>query len=298
MPTDLAIKDYYFRAGCLPITMRRIRADVPAGCSHQHDFTTIRHKHNFKELIVITRGEGEHHIDGLAEAVCAGDVFLIHEGQEHFFSSIRQLEMINVMFIHEQLNLPESELRKLPGYCTMFLLEPQYRRPKAARLRMQVSRQQLLQLLPLMQNIERELESAAAGSQVLVYSSFLELLTKLCRMYTHTPCREAQSALRMAEVIGQLERNFERCWTLPELLAISHMSKSNFLRVFRKATGLTPVEYLTNIRIQESMRLLTGTDFNMSEIASRVGFCDSNYFSRRFKESNGISPTQYRYARR
>ena len=82
--------------------------------------------------------------------------------------------------------------------------------------------------------------------------------------------------------------------TLPELLAISHMSKSNFLRVFRKATGLTPVEYLTNIRIQESMRLLTGTDFSMSEIASRVGFCDSNYFSRQFRRILGLTPRAYR----
>ena len=66
------------------------------------------------------------------------------------------------------------------------------------------------------------------------------------------------------------------------------------MRVFRKATGQTPIEYLVRLRIQKSTELLRNTDFSITEIALQVGFNDSNYFTRQFRNSLGESPRSYR----
>ncbi len=65
----------------------------------------------------------------------------------------------------------------------------------------------------------------------------------------------------------------------------------NFL--FRKYTDTTPIDYLTQIRIQAARELLKSANVNISEVAYRTGFDDPLYFSRVFKKLNGIPPRQY-----
>ena len=72
------------------------------------------------------------------------------------------------------------------------------------------------------------------------------------------------------------------------------MSRSNLMRVFRAATGQSPIEYLLRLRIQKAMALLRNTDLTITEIAMEVGFNDSNYFTRQFKRVQGSSPTRFR----
>ena len=72
------------------------------------------------------------------------------------------------------------------------------------------------------------------------------------------------------------------------------MSKGNLIRVFRNATGQTPIEYLIDIRIQHATDLLSKTNLPISEIAYQVGFSDSNYFSRHFNDKLKTTPTNYR----
>ena len=69
---------------------------------------------------------------------------------------------------------------------------------------------------------------------------------------------------------------------------------SNLMRVFRKATGQTPIEYLVRLRIQRAMDMLRNTDLTVTEIALEVGFNDSNYFTRQFRRILGESPRSFR----
>jgi AraC-like DNA-binding protein len=66
------------------------------------------------------------------------------------------------------------------------------------------------------------------------------------------------------------------------------------MRVFRKATGQTPIEYLVRLRIQKAMELLRTTDRTITEIAMDVGFNDSNYFARQFRRLTDRSPRAFR----
>jgi AraC-like DNA-binding protein len=66
------------------------------------------------------------------------------------------------------------------------------------------------------------------------------------------------------------------------------------MRVFRKATGQTPIDYLVRLRIQKSISLLRNTDQPIIEIALESGFNDSNYFTRQFRKLTNESPSAYR----
>jgi len=71
-------------------------------------------------------------------------------------------------------------------------------------------------------------------------------------------------------------------------------------KLFKKEVGVTPLEYLTNLRIKKAETLLTAmwsNEYSMSEIAEMCGFDDALYFSRVFKKHNGISPTGFAKAR-
>lgn len=71
------------------------------------------------------------------------------------------------------------------------------------------------------------------------------------------------------------------------------MSRANFYRKVKEATGLSPIELIRNIRLQAASKLLAESDMNVSEVAQHVGFSSRSYFARSFKAVYGISPTTY-----
>lgn len=91
-----------------------------------------------------------------------------------------------------------------------------------------------------------------------------------------------------------LRKHYRQELSLADLIAEAHMSKSYFLRLFRRYMGTTPYNYLVNFRITQAKELLVLTDYTISEIAREVGFGDASNFSTRFSKATGQSPMQYR----
>ncbi|MBR4910899.1 MAG: helix-turn-helix transcriptional regulator [Clostridia bacterium] len=71
-------------------------------------------------------------------------------------------------------------------------------------------------------------------------------------------------------------------------------TRSYFIQVFKKATGMAPHRYLTQVRINYAKEMLIFTDIPAAKIGEICGYPDNNYFSRIFKKIEGVSPTQYR----
>lgn len=261
---------------------------------HPHDLTEVQHRHDFHELIIVTKGQGLQCLEGMDLPITAGDVFLLQGRQRHFFHERQDLELTNIMYNPEHLALPENELRYMPGYCALFLLEPAYRQQHRFASRLHLQRLQLAHVELIADEMERECQKKEAGYEVFLRAKLLEVITYLSRAYTEGKSTETQALVRVGHVIGALENGFSKDWTLDELVAIAHMSKSNLLAVFRKATGQTPINYLMRLRIQRAMNMLHKSDCTITEIAFAVGFSDSNYFTRQFRTITGRSPSQFR----
>lgn len=296
MKSVLADGIHYFGLSGLPLAVRRVRTDASHTPSHPHDLTEVAHRHDFCELVIVTRGSSMHWLEGKEFPVTAGDVFLLQGQQTHFFHDRQNLDLINIMYDPEKIGIPESELRKMPGYCAMFMLEPTYRRQHRFASRLHLKRVPLAQVEQLAEAMEREHDQENPGYEVVLRAKLLELMVYLSRAYTETDSTEGHALLRVGNVIGALEHDFSKDWKLDDLIAKAHMSRSNLMRVFRKATGQTPIEYLVRLRIQKAMELLRNSNLSITEIAMEVGFNDSNYFTRQFRRIVGKSPRSFRVA--
>jgi AraC-like DNA-binding protein len=296
MKTLIADGADYFGMTGFPILVGRsitnLKPDDPP--PHPHDLTEIEHSHDFCELVIVRQGQGLQNLEGMDLPITAGDVFLLQGHQRHFFHDRNELILYNVMYNPAQIALPENELRCMPGYCAMFMLEPAYRQQHRFASRLHLKRVQLAHVQAICDEMEKECFNHHPGYEIVLRAKLLELIAYLSRIYTQGDSTEAQALLRVGDVIGALESDFPKDWKLDELARIGHMSSSTLLTVFRKATGQTPIEYLVRLRIQRAMELLRQTDATITEIAFKVGFNDSNYFTRQFRKAIGIPPRQFR----
>jgi transcriptional regulator GlxA family with amidase domain len=80
-----------------------------------------------------------------------------------------------------------------------------------------------------------------------------------------------------------------------EDMALKHgLSTSHFSSLFRKATGMAPLDYFIHLKLQKACLLLYSSNMKIKKVASEIGYSDPYYFSRLFKKHMKVSPDQYR----
>jgi AraC-like DNA-binding protein len=104
----------------------------------------------------------------------------------------------------------------------------------------------------------------------------------------------ARDARRLSEAIRHIEEQADRPLGLDELAGLARMSKYHFLRTFRHVIGLTPYQFLLQLRLRRAAVRLASTAEPVAAIAYDVGFGDLSTFNNRFRAVFGESPLAYR----
>ncbi len=131
-------------------------------------------------------------------------------------------------------------------------------------------------------------------------ASFLQILYHLTRRFQASEVMRAefvqhrQLAERLARLFEFVRVNYAEKITVEQATQLVHMSQAQFMKVFKKVSGMTFVAHVTRVRINNALRLLRETDMTIAEIAAKTGFSDQSYFDRRFRQAFGKSPREWR----
>ncbi|MDZ4816135.1 MAG: AraC family transcriptional regulator [Verrucomicrobiota bacterium] len=251
------------------------------------------HDHEFAELVFIRGGSAIHVTRQEEHSLSTGDVFVINPNVPHGFREINRLLLTNIMF-DPLVFVPEKGLRKLPGFHTLFVLEPNQNAKGRFKNRLRLSPAQLTKITPLLQDLEREYRKKQQGYESAITGLFFLLTTYLSRAFKNISPTHPSSLLRLANALSHLEQNFTQPITLPDLATKSHLSINQFLRLFKEHYQTSPIDYLVRLRIQHACDLMRQTDRSITQIAFDVGFSDSNYFYRQFRKKVGTSALHFR----
>lgn len=148
-----------------------------------------------------------------------------------------------------------------------------------------------------------ELNSEGLSGRLYAESLANVLAVHLLRYYT-TAGTEPQrfngglSGPTLKQVMGYIAENYASDIKLAELAKVAGMSSFHFAREFKRATGITPHQYLIKFRIERSKALLAERELPLIEVGLRSGFSHQSHFTRLFRKITGTTPHTYRLALR
>ncbi len=96
------------------------------------------------------------------------------------------------------------------------------------------------------------------------------------------------------KAVNYISDNYSENITVKNIADSVNMSEAHFSRIFKKATGTSPYEFVLNKRTAKAKELLKNTDLQVSEIAYLTGFSDPSSFIYFFRQKEGISPMKFR----
>ena len=247
---------------------------------YDSDWHSTLHTHPFTELFYVVDGKGEFNIQGQRFPVKANDFVIINPQVEHteLSSPDEPLEYI-VLGIN---GLSFSNLTPVSegGHPFSFFN----------------LRDEQKDILSYLNAMVQEATSQSMSYELVCHNLLEILLIKILR-HQHFDLevgKQSKATKDISFIKHYLETYYHESIQLEDLASMTHLSRFYISHSFKKEIGMSPMEYLIAIRIRESKILLRTTNYSISQVADIVGFTTPTYFSKQFRKSTGISPTDYR----
>lgn len=259
------------------------------------------HCHQQMEVLLVTGGFGQIRLSGdkCLEAR-EGDVFVFDSMQQHKPVSdgrqplqVRSLLFDIRSFIREEYNVFS---RQVLDTFFIKLYSMQNRIPGdskcAARIRLMFG--QMEEIFAEMSEGTDEGAGYVLRTQLLVVYSLL--IQYYEQHYMQTKASRTEHYAEIERAMVYINQHLQEEITLEELSQIAGMSKTYFSTIFKKVTGVTVWDYITNIRVERAVSYLVTKreKYNISEISELCGFHNAANFNKTFKKKTGMTPSEYK----
>lgn len=134
-------------------------------------------------------------------------------------------------------------------------------------------------------------------SEIETSDELISAMTDICKDICNVSTLEEEkfSSELLGKVIHYINNNYCDCdFSIQKVADEFNLSLPNLSQIFKDNTGYTVIDYMTNLRMEKSKKLITDTSMSLKDIALQVGYYNLSSFIRRFKQIQGITPGDYR----
>jgi len=146
----------------------------------------------------------------------------------------------------------------------------------------------------IFQNLHNEFINQEIGCTARISHLIDELFILSARQLTRQNNSRRDFPQTFLKLEQTLRENLSHQWTIDEMAALVGLGATAFSEKVKSYTGFTPINYLINIRISESLKLLKRDDVHVTDIALDIGFYSSQHFATTFKKLTGYTPSEFR----
>lgn len=253
-----------------------------------------RHRHNYVEVIYMCQGTTTHYIDGNEVVLEPGDLLFLNQNSEQEILPAGEEDIaVNFIILPEFFNMAFSMMGAEENALKEFLVGTLCgKNEEASYLYFHVA-----DVLPIQNLVENmvwtifyNMGNKRSCNQITMGLLLLQLLNYMDKM-------ETGSSRFNTELIGNVLNYVEEHYkdgSLSELANIMNYDVYWLSREIKKRTGKTYKELLQAKRMSQAVYLLSNTRLPVSDIIESVGYDNTSYFYRKFRERYGVSPREYR----
>jgi AraC-like DNA-binding protein len=122
----------------------------------------------------------------------------------------------------------------------------------------------------------------------------LQIISRFLNLGSFKPLSSSSIPDRILDAMNYIQLNLSQHLTVAHLAERANQNQDYFSRLFMESTGLRPLMYIHERKIERAQYLMTTTGMSYSKIIEEIGFEDLSYFSRTFKKITGFTPEQYK----
>jgi AraC family L-rhamnose operon transcriptional activator RhaR len=261
-----------------------------------HEDSHPVHTHSFVEIALVMGGVGAQcSLAGRTE-LSVGDVLLLRPGVWHGYQDSRRLDLYNCGFSPELLRRELAWTREDPRLGHLLWTGPyacQRRGILTAHLG-PAAFKECVEHLDRLHDLREFPAETHRGDLIGRLVLFLSCLAREVAPAGDVGATSGPTHPAVLDGIRMMEERPAYQWSLGELAAELHVAPGYLVRLFKSATGLPPMAYLSRHRVELAAVRLLHTDAPINRIGESVGWPDQNYFARRFKSHYGLSASTYR----
>lgn len=256
-----------------------------AKLSSYPDFRAINHWHDDFEFTYIVAGQMDYNVNGTNVTLSKGNGIFVNSKQMHFGFNPQHHECIFLCIVFKPTLLcinstfEKEYVKPIINNCLPFLKLSQ-QNPLQKKI--------LLTLLALKDSAQSKL--AVQTNLFAIWNDLYQLLPRSPQSHLE---KGSDFALLKAILIF-IEDHYHNKLTLSDLVQEFSISKSKIIKLFKRYLQQTPIEYLNSFRNKKACQLLSTTELPITEVGFTVGFNDSSYFAKTFKQKMRKTAREYR----
>ena len=257
-----------------------------------HEKAVSLHNHSHTELTIVLGGSAIHEIEGHPFSISQGDVYVVPPESNHRYTDVHDLTLCDILISVPTFLKYNSIFDLLPSFHELFLqfgTSPEFNR-------FHIEDESDFQFVrELCYRVLNEYHQKPPGYKIVSSHYFAALLSCLLRSF---PTSTKINDFRLHTAIEYISIHYIEKISIRDLSRLSSLSERQFYRLFKSIYGLSPVQYIKQLRISHAAQLLITTDLSLSRIAIQSGFPDQSLFSKQFSEYYHMSPREFRQSSR